>query len=165
MATIGVDCQVVLDGVGYWVEPHSYRVHRPRLRQASVTSGGGERYVDAGPGKRVWSFTVLALNDLTRYDGQPTGVSGQQYRDALVASYGKSGALAFVDLEGIAWSVRFDDLVEAIPDPRTQLTGPSYLLDVELWKPSRAVGIGPAGAIGQAHTSSAETADRLTPNA
>lgn len=129
---IGLDCQVALDGMGYWVEPHSYRVHRPRLRKASVTSGGGERYVDAGPGKRVWSFTVLCANNLLRYDGQPTGVSGQQYRDALAASYAKIAALAFVDPHGVAWSVRFDDMVEALPDPRTQLTSPSYLLDVEL---------------------------------
>src|SRR5579883_975511 len=86
MATIGVDCQVVLDGTGYWIERHSYRLHRPRLRRASVTVGGGERYVDAGPGKRVWAFTVLAVNELVRYDGRPTGVSGQGYRDSLVAS-------------------------------------------------------------------------------
>lgn len=132
MATIGVDCQVVLDGSGYWIEPHSYRVHRPRLRKASVTSGGGERYVDAGPGKRVWSFTILGVNDLLRYDGQPTGMTGQQYRDGLVASYAKSGTLAFVDPHGVSWTVHFDDLVEALPDLRTQLTSPSYLLDVEL---------------------------------
>ncbi len=119
MATIGVDCQVVLDGTGYWIERHSYRLHRPRLRRASVTAGGGERYVDAGPGKRVWAFTVLA-------------VSGQGYRDSLVASYARSGPLSFVDPHGVAWSVHFDDLVERLPDPRTQLTGPSYLLDIEL---------------------------------
>jgi len=132
MATVGLDCQVVLDGVGYWIEPHSYRIHRPRLRMANVTSGGGERYVDAGPGKRVWSFTVLAVNDLLRYDGRPTAWTGQQYRDELAASYAKSGALQFVDPHGVAWSVHFDDLVETLPDLRTQLTSPSYLLDVEL---------------------------------
>jgi hypothetical protein len=132
MATIGVDCQVVLEGTGYWIERHSYRLHRPRLRRANVTAGGGERYVDVGPGKRVWAFTVLAVNELVRYDGRPTGVSGQGYRDSLVASYARSGPLSFVDLHGVAWSVHFDDLVERLPDPRTQLTGPSYLLDIEL---------------------------------
>jgi hypothetical protein len=129
---VGLDCQLALDGAGYWVEPHSYKVSRPRLRKASVTLGGGERYVDVGPGKRVWSFTVLALNDLTRYDGQPTGLSGQQYRDALLASYAKTGVLPFIDPYGATWSVHFDDLSEAIADLRTQLITPAYLLAVEL---------------------------------
>ncbi len=132
MATIGVDCQVVLDGVGYWLERHGYSVHRPRLRKATVTGDGGERYVDAGPGKRVWAFRVLALNGLLRYDGQPTGMTGQQYRDALAASYARSGPLSFTDPHGVTWSVHFDLLGETIDDLRTQLSSPSYLMDVEL---------------------------------
>lgn len=131
-AHVGVDCQVAVDGVGYWLEPGSYRVQRPRLRKATVMADGDERYVDAGPGKRVWSFTVVALDGLTRYDGQPTGVSGQQYRDALVASYGTIGMLPFVDPYGVTWQVHFDNLVESLPNPRTALTGPGYLLSVEL---------------------------------
>lgn len=131
-ANVGIDCQLVLDGVGYWIEPASYAVQRPRLRKASVTAGGGERYVDVGPGKRVWQFTVLALNGLTRYDGQPAGMTGRQYRDALEASYAKSGTLPFVDPAGVAWTVHLDLVVERLPDLRTQLVNPAYLLDVEL---------------------------------
>jgi len=131
-ANVGVDCQVALDGMGYWLAPHSYHVQRPRLRKATVLASGAERYVDAGPGKRVWLFTVLAANDLARYDGRPTGLTGQQYRDALVASYTTIGVLPFVDPHGVAWQVRFDHLVESVPDPRTALTGPGYLLAVEL---------------------------------
>ena len=132
MATIGIDCQVILDGQGYWIEPHSYEMQRPRLRKAAVTKGGGERYVDPGPGKRVWSFTVLAANDLLRYDGKPTGLTGQQYRDLLAASYAKIGPIPFIDPHGDAWNVHFDDLVESLPDPRTQTSGSAYLLAVTL---------------------------------
>jgi hypothetical protein len=132
-ATIGVDCQVILDGTGYWIEPRSYVVQRPRVRKATIVRGGGERYVDAGPGRREWSFVVLALNDIKRYDGRPTAISGEQYRDALVASYNKvAQALAFTDPFGVAFSVRFDDYIERIKDLRTQLTLPAYFIDVRL---------------------------------
>ena len=133
MALIGVDCQVILDGTGYWIEPRSYSVHRPRVRKAAITKGGGERYVDAGPGKRVWAFTILAVNDLVRYDGQPVGLSGQQFRDALLASYARvATTLSFTDPHGVSWTVRFDDYAEDVRDVRTQLSSPSYLCRVEL---------------------------------
>lgn len=83
---------------------------------ATVLASGAEHYVDRGPGKRVWAFTVLALDDLTRYDGKPTGLSGQEYRDRLVASYDTIGVLPFVDPHGVAWQVRFDHLTESLPD-------------------------------------------------
>ncbi len=127
-ANVGIDCQVALDGVGYWLAPHSYHMQRPRLRKATVLASGAEHYVDAGPGKRVWSFTVLALDDLARYDGKPAGRTGQEYRDSLAASYDTIGVLPFVDPHGVAWQVRFDHLVESLPDPRAA----GYLLAVEL---------------------------------
>lgn len=133
MATVGVDCQIVLDGQGYWVEPHTYTMHRPRIRKATITKGGGERYVDAGLGKRVWAFTVLAVNELLRYDGRPVGVTGEGYRDALLASYAKvATTLIYSDPNKVSYTVRFDDYSEAIRDLRTQLVSPSYLCRVEL---------------------------------
>ncbi len=131
---VGIDAQVVLDGTGYWVDAGSYAVYRPRLRKAAVTLGGAERYTDTGPGKRVWRFTVLAFNDLTRYDGQPTGMTGQTYRDALSLAYERFAPLTFVDPHGTTWSVRFDDLVEQLPDLRTGAAPPglSYVLAVQL---------------------------------
>lgn len=132
MATIGVDCQIVLDGTGYYVEPHSYQVKRPRLRKAVITKGGGERYVDQGPGKRVWSMTILAVNELLRYDGQPLGMTGEQIRDALVSSYGKLGTVSFVDPHKLLWAVHLDDYAETVRDLRTQLVSPSYLCHVAL---------------------------------
>jgi hypothetical protein len=108
-------------------------MYRPRVRKAAITKGGGERYVDAGPGKRVWAFTILAVNDLVRYDGQLVGLSGQQFRDALLASYAKvATTLSFTDPHGVSWTVRFDDYVEEVRDLRTQLTSASYLCRVEL---------------------------------
>ena len=87
MATIGIDCELILDGTGYFIKPGTYRVQQPRIRKTTVRADGGLAYVDLGPGKRVWSMVILCLNNLARYDGTPTGVTGQQYRDALRTSY------------------------------------------------------------------------------
>lgn len=133
MATVGVDCEVALDGTGYWVKPGSYQAARPRVRRATVRADGNESYVDLGPGKRVWRFTALALNELTNYDGTATGLTGQQYRDALWASYVKvATTLAFTDPQGQTAQVRFDDLKERMPDLRSQQVGSSYELEVTL---------------------------------
>lgn len=133
MATIALDCQIVLDGQGYLVAPRSVRVSRPRVRKATLTTANQERWVDLGPGKRVWTLTILALNDLTTYGGDPLGLSGQQIFDAVQASYNKVAiALPFIDPAGQAWMVRFDSCIAAVRDARTQLTSPSYLIAVEL---------------------------------
>ena len=133
MATIGVDCQIILDGQGYWIEPHSYQMHQPRIRKATITKGGGERYVDVGLGKRVWAFTVLCLNDQLRYDGASEATTGQQYRDALRTSYAQvATVLSFTDPNKVVASVHFDDYREQIRDVRTQLRSPGYLVHVEL---------------------------------
>jgi hypothetical protein len=131
MPTTGVDCQVILDGVGYFVEPHTYAMKRARLRKASVTKGGDERYVDLGPGKREWHMILLCLNQLVDYSGQALPVTGQALRDALRASYEKTPAtgvvtLPYIDLDGASYRVHFDDYEEQVRDPRTQLVGPSY---------------------------------------
>src|SRR5450755_792379 len=73
MATIGIDCELILDGTGYFIKPGTYRVQQPRIRKTTVRADGGLAYVDLGPGKRVWSMVLLCLNDLARYDGTPTG--------------------------------------------------------------------------------------------
>ncbi|HEY7348771.1 MAG TPA: hypothetical protein VH599_10690 [Ktedonobacterales bacterium] len=133
MPTIKVDCEVVLDGTGYLVKPGTYRLERPRVRRATVRADGAQSYVDLGPGRRVWRFTALALNDLAQYDGTPTGLTGQQYRDALWASYVKvATALSFTDPEGQTVQAYFDDLVERVADLRSQQVGVSYELEVAL---------------------------------
>src|SRR5579871_6192874 len=133
MAQVGVDCQIILDSQGYLVAPHSYQMDRPRLRKASITIGGAERWVDLGPGKHVWKFTVLALNDLANFAGVSLGMTGQQIHDALSASYARvATTLAFTDLYNLTWTVRFDALSEVVRDPRTQLTAPGYLMAVVL---------------------------------
>ncbi|MBE3560103.1 MAG: hypothetical protein IMW89_12885 [Ktedonobacteraceae bacterium] len=143
MPTIGLDCEIILDGNGYFVKPGSYHVRQPRLRRASYRADGSLSYVDLGPGKRTWSMIILALNDLTRYDGISTGKSGQQYRDALRSSFTGSlgGIILFSDpLSGGAISVHFDSYEERILDLRTQLislatggpAGASYEIAIEL---------------------------------
>lgn len=131
MPTIGTDCMLILDGQGYWVDPASFTVRRPRVRAAqhnrttaSGSSGAGERYVDFGPGKREWRFTVLAYQAIRDYAGQPVTTTGQQYRDALHASYAQLNTeLAFTDPNGTNHSVRFDGLAERIADVRAQVDG------------------------------------------
>ncbi len=123
MATIGLDCELLLDGSGYFIKPGSYRMIQPRVRKATVRADGGESYVDLGPGRRTWAMTLLCLNDLQRYDGSPTGLSGQQYRDALRASYtGSVGTtISFTDpLNGSAVSVHFDYYAETALDLHMQ---------------------------------------------
>jgi hypothetical protein len=132
---------LILDGQGYWIEPASYSVHRPRVRTAqhnrtpaSGGAGAGERYVDFGPGKREFRFTVLAYQSIRDYTGTLVTTTGQQYRDALHASYEKvNTVISFTDPHGQSWSVRFDALAESIPDIRSQVDGEiQYLLAVVL---------------------------------
>jgi hypothetical protein len=121
--TIGYDAEVIIDGTGYFVRPKSYKMHQPRTRKATVRADGGQSYVDLGPGRRVWSMVILCLNDQLKYDGTPTGLSGQQYRDTLRASYtGSVGAtIQFNDpLNGLAVAVHFDSYTELIYDLRVQ---------------------------------------------
>jgi hypothetical protein len=123
MPAIGQDCEVVLDGNGYFVRPKSYKMHQPRIRKTTVRADGGQSYIDLGPGKRIWSMTILCLNDQLKYDGTSTGLTGQQYRDALRTSYLNSvgTTIQFTDpLNGTAIPVHFDSYTELIPNLRTQ---------------------------------------------
>ena len=74
--TIGYDAEVIIDSTGFFVKPKSYKMHQPRVRKATTRADGGQAYVDLGPGKRVWSMTILCLNDQQKYDGTPTGLRG-----------------------------------------------------------------------------------------
>lgn len=124
MATIGVDCEIILDGTGYFVKPGSYQVKQPRVRRATYRADRSLAYVDQGPGKRQWNMVVLCSNELLRYDGTPTGLSGQQYRDALRTSYmGSIGTtIPFVDpLNGSTIAVHFENYEERILDLHSQI--------------------------------------------
>src|SRR5579885_2510534 len=46
--TIGVDCELVLDGTGYFIKPGSYQMKQPRIRKMIVRADGGLSYVDLG---------------------------------------------------------------------------------------------------------------------
>ncbi len=139
MPAIGQDCEVILNGSGYFIKPGTFKMKQPRIRKATVRADGGESYVDLGPGKRAWSMTVLCMNDLLKYDGTSTGLIGQQYRDALRTSYtGSSGiTILFTDpLNGAALSVHFDSYAEIIYDLHIQqvalATGGSAALSYEV---------------------------------
>ncbi len=124
MASIGVDAEIILDGTGYFIKPGSYIMKQPRVRKATIRADGGEAYVDLGPGKREWLMVILCVNDLLKYDGTPTGTSGQQYRDALRASYNNSTGttITFTDpLSGTAVAVHFDSYAETIVDLHSQI--------------------------------------------
>ncbi|TMC19629.1 MAG: hypothetical protein E6J34_14975 [Chloroflexi bacterium] len=124
MATIGVDCEIIIDGTGYFVKPGSYTLKQPRIRKATLRADGGEAYIDLGPGKRTWSMIILAINDLLRYDGIATGLTGQQYRDALRASYTNStgSTINFTDpLSSTPIAVHFDSYTERVLDLHSQM--------------------------------------------
>jgi hypothetical protein len=123
MATIGIDCQLILDGTGYFVKPGSYHMKQPRIRKAITRADGDISYVDLGPGRRTWSMVILCKNDLLRYDGTPTGLTGQQYRDALRTSYINSAGntIQYSDpLNGSPITVHFDSYQEIIYDLHSQ---------------------------------------------
>lgn len=141
MPAIGQDCEIILDGNGYFVKPGTYKMKQPRVRKATVRADGGESYVDLGPGKRAWSMVILCLNDLVKYDGTLTGLTGQQYRDALRGSYtGSTGStLSFTDPQnGSALSVHFDSYAELIADLHVQqvalstASAPALTYEVEI---------------------------------
>jgi hypothetical protein len=143
MPTIGVDCEIILDGTGYFIKPGSYQVKQPRIRHATYRADGSLAYIDLGPGKRTWSMIILARNELLRYDGTPSGSSGQQYRDALHTSYiATIGAtINFTDpLNGTPIAVHFDAYEERIIDLHSQIislasggsSAASYEISIEL---------------------------------
>jgi len=143
MATIGIDCELIIDSTGYFIKPGTYRLQQPRIRKMSVRVDGGLSYVDLGPGKRTWSMTVLCLNDLVRYDVTTTGWTGQQYRDALHASYtGSIGTtIQYNDpTNTAAVAVHFDGYKETSGDLHMQQIAPatggtvglSYEVEIEL---------------------------------
>lgn len=124
MATIGVDCEIVLDNVGYFIQPNSYIMKQPRVRKATIRADGGESYVDLGPGKRVWSMVILCVNELVKYDGAPTGSTGQQYRDALRTSYLNSvgNTILFVPIDNSTTvATHFDGYLERVIDIHSQI--------------------------------------------
>ena len=143
MPIIGTDCQIILDGHGYWIEPASYQVSRARIRRAELTGqtatgtapgyGVGERYVDRGPGRREFTFIAVAFNNMLTYAGISQNTTGQAIHDQLQTSYNQvNTVLSFTDPTGQQWSVRFDDLVEELSDVRGQLDGCQWYLHVTL---------------------------------
>src|SRR5437763_950349 len=143
MATIGYDCELILDGNGYFIKPNTYSVKQPRIREAKYRADGSLSYVDLGPGRRTWTMTVLAINELRRYDGSTVNTTGQQYRDALRASYINNigTTINFTDpLSGSAIPVHFDAYSETIINLHSQIialatggsAGASYEIKIEL---------------------------------
>lgn len=143
MSTVGYDCEIILDGTGYFLKPGSYVVKQPRIRQEQYRADGSLSYVDLGPGRRTWSMTVLAVNELKKYDGSQVATTGQQYRDTLRTSYTSNigTTINFTDpLSGIPIAVHFDLYEESIIDLHSQIiavasggsVGASYEVKIEL---------------------------------
>lgn len=138
---IGQNCEAILDGTGYYIRPGTFHQKWPRVRKATVRADNSEAYVDLGPGKRTWIFTVLCMNDLVDYGGVLTGTTGQQYRDALRTSYtGSVGTtINFTDPLGVTTAVHFDSYSELVHDLHIQqvalasgIAGLSYDAAIEL---------------------------------
>lgn len=121
--TIGVDSEIGLDGNGYFVKPLSYKVKRPRIARSQYRADGSLSYVDIGPGKREWSMIILCKNELLRYDGVSTGVSGEQYRANLLNSYVNNIAttISYTDPKGSSFNVYFLNYEETILDLKSQI--------------------------------------------
>jgi hypothetical protein len=88
-------------------------------------------------------MTLLCKNDLVRYDGLATGITGQQYRDAMRTSYLNSvgTTVLFTDpISSTVIAVHIDSYTEVVADLHTQQValslgttgGLSYEVTVEL---------------------------------
>lgn len=141
--TIGFDSEVGIDGTGYFIKPNTYTVKQPRIREAKYRADGSLSYVDLGPGKRMWTMVILCVNELRRYDGSTVSTTGQQFRDALRASYTNNigTTINFVDpINGSAIAVHFDSYEETIVNLHSQIIavavggsmGASYEVKIEL---------------------------------
>jgi hypothetical protein len=140
--TIGVNAHIILDGTGYYIKPLSYKIKRPRISKAQYRADGTLSYVDIGAGKRTFSMTIIARNELPNYDGSTSNLTGEQYRDALITSYtGKiATAITYVDPTNTSISVYFDDYSETITDLKSQIipysvgnsVAPSYECEIVL---------------------------------
>jgi len=143
MPTVGTDSQLILDGNGYFIEPHSYQVIRPRVARTDLLgqaaspispgAGSGERFVDRGPAKREWKFIVVAFNNLTTYTGAVETTTGEQLHDQLQTSYNKVNVtIPYIDPAGASWNVHFTDMVEELVDVRSQVDGLQWYLHITL---------------------------------
>jgi hypothetical protein len=140
--TIGQNCQVIIDGTGYYIKPLSYKIKRPRISKYAYRADGTLSYVDIGPGKRTFSMILLCKNELANYDGSLSSNTGEQYRDAIVSSFTSNIAttISYTDPKGSAINVYFTLYEETILDLKSQViplsTGgsvaPSYEILVEM---------------------------------
>jgi hypothetical protein len=144
--TIGVDCQVILNGKGYFVQPGTYKMTRPRvsimtpMRRLPVGAdpkqwrdGVPIRWTDRGPRQRIWTMKIQCYGSLLRYDGTPTGITGYDYRDSLQIAYQHTAQiLPFTDPAGVCRGVAFTHFIEEIADLRAQATALNFLVTIEL---------------------------------
>lgn len=123
MSTIGVDCMVIIDNTGYMIVPESYVIKQPRIARETYRSDGSLSWVDVGPGKREFLMTILARNDLAKYDGTLTGITGEQYRSSLRTSYTSKIAqtIVFQDAIGNSINTYFKSYEEKILDLKSQI--------------------------------------------
>ncbi len=140
MPTIALDCQIILDGNGYFVQPGGYKMTRPRVAIRTKTRGPAlpnqpvpTRWTDRGPDQRVWVLKIVAFNTLKTYDGHPLSLTGQQIRENLRTSYNRTAQiLQFTDPNKDDYQVVFGEYVEEIHDLRTQITGLEYIITATL---------------------------------
>jgi len=123
MATIGYDCEIIIDGTGYFLKPESYAIQQSRISQATYRADGSLSYVDNGIGKRTWSMVVLAINELKKYDGSQAATTGQQFRDALRTSFSASPGttLSYTDPFNVTSTIHFDDYKETLINLHSQI--------------------------------------------
>ena len=116
MPTVGQDCSIILDGLGYFVKPGSYRVEVPKIMAAEPEAAAGPAAVDLGAGRHVWHFTVLAYTNHLNYNGTVNPTTAAVFRERLRAAYAKAEALPFTDRQGTAHRVHARSLEERLPE-------------------------------------------------
>lgn len=123
MATINYDAEIILNGVGYFVKPNSYSVKQHRISHSKYRADGGLAYTDSGVGKRTWAMTILAVNELKKYDGSIVTTTGQQFRDALRSAFTASAGTTYTytDPFNTPFTVHFDGYEEFVLNIHSQI--------------------------------------------
>ena len=87
MANFGVDFNIIINGVGFFVKDETWDRQKKRLYRARVSKSGVNHYIDKGPLKNEFKFTLLCYSNLANFDGSTNTSSGFTYRNNIWTWY------------------------------------------------------------------------------
>lgn len=115
MATLGVDCNITMSGVGYWLKEGSWNREKPRLIRNRLTKNGTYHYVDKGPLFNTFSFTIVLWSGIANSNATSTTTATNAARIAIWTLYNSPNTtFVLVTPYNESYTVIFKDLKERI---------------------------------------------------